>query len=45
MEELQRQILLAQAKDFFRNRIAANHMRNAQKLKTLYQFHINPFSH
>lgn len=45
MEELQRQTLLAQAKDFFRNRIAANHVKNAQKLKTLDQFNINPFIH
>lgn len=45
MTETERSALLAQAKDFFRNRIAANHLRNTQRLGDIAQFNINPFTH
>lgn len=45
MTETERQALLAQAKDFFRDRIAANHLRNTEKLENIANFNINPFTH
>lgn len=45
MTENERQQLLAQAKDFFRTRIAANHIKNTEKLGTIDEFNINPFTH
>lgn len=45
MTETERQALLTQAKDFFRNRIAANHRRNTEKLEDIGEFNINPFTH
>lgn len=45
MTETERQALLVQAKDFFRNRIAANHRRNTEKLEDIGEFNINPFTH
>ncbi len=45
MTETERQALLAQAKDFFRDRIAANHLRNTEKLENIDKFNINPFTH
>ena len=45
MTETERCALLTQAKDFFRNRIAANHIRNSRKLSNIAEFNINPFTH
>lgn len=45
MNENERQQLLIQAKDFFRTRIAANHVRNTEKLGTIDKFNVNPFTH
>lgn len=45
MTENERQTLLVQAKDFFRNRIAANHIANTQKLGNINKFNVNPFTH
>lgn len=45
MTEIERQQLLSQAKDFFRDRIAANHIHNSEKLGDISKFNINPFTH
>lgn len=45
MTETERQALLAQAKDFFRNKIAANHIANTEKLGNINKFNVNPFIH
>lgn len=45
MTENERQELLAQAKNFFRTRIAANHVRNSEKLGDISKFNVNPFIH
>lgn len=45
MTENERQRLLDQAKNFFRERIAANHIRNTEQLGDIDRFNINPFIH
>lgn len=45
MTDEERSVLLSQAKDFFRNRIARNHLKNTKKLEDIGQFNINPFTH
>lgn len=45
MTEIERQQLLLEAKDFFRERIAANHIHNSEKLGDINKFNINPFTH
>ena len=45
MTETERQALLSKAKDFFRNRIAATHRQNAEKLTDINEFKVNPFTH
>lgn len=45
MTEQERTEILERAKVFFRTRIAENHRRNTQKLSTLAEFNINPFTH
>ena len=45
MTESERRALLEQAKDFFRSRIAANHVKNTQKLRDVSMFNVNPFIH
>lgn len=45
MTEQERIQILERAKDFFRNRIAENHKKNTEKLTSLSQFNINPFTH
>ncbi|MEG1094911.1 MAG: PmeII family type II restriction endonuclease [Lactococcus sp.] len=45
MTEQERQEILANAKTFFRTRIAENHKRNTERLQNLDQFNINPFTH
>ena len=45
MTETERQELLTQAKVFFRNRIAANHIINTEKLRNINKFNVNPFTH
>lgn len=43
MTEEQRQVILSEAKAFFREKIAVNHQKNTEKLKKLSQFNVNPF--
>lgn len=43
MTEEQKRDILHKAKDFFRETIAANHVRNTVKLMNLEEFKINPF--
>lgn len=45
MTETERQQILSDAKQFFRTRIAENHITNTQKLISLNKFNINPFTH
>lgn len=45
MTNAERTALLAQAKTFFRTRIAANHRQNTAKLSNIREFTINPFTH
>lgn len=45
MTEEERQRILADAKSFFRTRIADNHIMNTEKLTSLKMFNINPFTH
>lgn len=40
-----RQQILSDAKDFFRTKIAENHIANTRKLSSLNEFNINPFTH
>jgi hypothetical protein len=37
--------IVEKAKDFFRKRIASNHLANTKKLKDLKKFNVNPFTH
>lgn len=41
----ERQEILSKAKQFFKTRIAKNHISNTKKLSTLDKFNINPFIH
>ncbi|MFW6016759.1 MAG: PmeII family type II restriction endonuclease [bacterium] len=43
MNKSQKIEILNKAKSFFRNNIAANHVKNTAKLKELKEFNINPF--
>lgn len=43
MTEQQRQDILVKAKEFFKNTIAINHVKNTEKLKDISQFKVNPF--
>jgi len=43
LDEQQQKEILVKAKDFFRERIAKNHIKNTIKLKSLEEFNINPF--
>lgn len=43
MTEEQRQEILANAKTFFRQTIAENHVKNTRKLTNLSEFKVNPF--
>lgn len=45
MTVAERQQILSNAKQFFRTRIAENHIANTTKLSTLDKFNINPFTH
>lgn len=45
MTEIERQEILGKAKLFFRTRIAKNHKANTEKLGSLAEFNINPFTH
>lgn len=45
MTEVERQQILLAAKQFFRTRIAENHIANTKKLSSLDKFNINPFTH
>lgn len=45
MTEVERQRILTDAKLFFREKIAENHIANTQKLTSLNKFNINPFLH
>lgn len=45
MTEIERQQILTRAKEFFRTRIAENHISNTKKLSSLDEFNINPFTH
>lgn len=45
MTETERQQILSAAKQFFRTRIAKNHIANTRKLSSLDKFNINPFIH
>lgn len=44
MNEQERQLILTRSKEFFRNRVANNHIRNTQKLTDINKFNINPFT-
>jgi len=44
MNEQERQELLTRSKEFFRTRVAENHIRNTQKLTNIKKFNINPFT-
>jgi hypothetical protein len=44
MNEQERQEILLRSKQFFRNRVADNHIRNTQKLSNINNFNINPFT-
>ncbi len=43
MNEIKRQEILLTAKEFFRDTIAVNHVKNTEKLASLKEFKINPF--
>lgn len=45
MNESERQAILSNARAFFRTRIAEKHKANTEKLSSLSQFNINPFTH
>lgn len=45
MNESERQEILSNARAFFRTRIAEKHKANTEKLSSLSQFNINPFTH
>ena len=45
MTEAERQQILSKAKQFFKTRIAENHIANTSKLSSLDKFNINPFTH
>lgn len=45
MTEAERQQILSKAKQFFKTRIAENHISNTRKLSSLDKFNINPFTH
>lgn len=45
MNELERQKIIAKAKDFFKKRISEMHIKNTSKLNKLEKFNINPFTH
>lgn len=45
MNESERQAILSSARTFFRTRIAERHKANTEKLSSLSQFNINPFTH
>jgi hypothetical protein len=44
MNEQERQEILIRAKEFFRNRVAINHIKNTSKLSNIDEFNINPFT-
>lgn len=43
MNEIERIEILVKAKDFFRNTLVKNHLKNTLKLKKLKEFKVNPF--
>lgn len=43
MDEQERLIILNNAKQFFKDKIVANHIKNTKKLKNIKEFIINPF--
>lgn len=43
MNEQEKQLILSKAKEFFRETIAENHIKNTLKLKKLTKFQVNPF--
>lgn len=45
MDKKERDQILLNSKDFFRNKVALNHIQNTKKLYDLNQFNINPFTH
>ena len=45
MTEAERQQILSKAKQFFKTRIAENHLSDTRNLSSLYKFNINPFTH
>jgi len=44
MNEQERQEILSKAKEFFRSRVANNHIKNTRKLTDIRKFNINPFT-
>lgn len=44
MERIERQRILDDAKEFFKNNVAKNHLKNTKKLKKLKEFKVNPFT-
>ncbi|HAE91469.1 MAG TPA: restriction endonuclease [Tissierella sp.] len=44
MNEQERQKILNKAKEFFRSRVADNHIKNTKKLTDINKFNINPFT-
>lgn len=45
MTQKEKQDILDAAKDFFRTRIAPNHISNTEKLQDISEFNVNPFLH
>lgn len=45
MTEQEKLEIIIKAKDFFRNRVAENHIKNTSKLDSINNFNINPFTH
>lgn len=45
MTEPERQAILTKAKCFFREKIAASHLKNTEKLSNVSAFNVNPFIH
>ncbi len=43
MTEQEKMEILNRAKDFFRDNIVSNHIRNTEKLDNIHEFNVNPF--
>lgn len=44
MDQTEREKILIQSKDFFKKRVAKNHIRNTKKLSDIKEFNLNPFT-